>query len=304
MGSNETPPNASTATGTVELTIDTSTNTVLFTLTFSGFSGPSTAAHIHQGAVGVAGPVKVPLPLGGALNQTSATTSGTGVPMAGFNVSNIISNPSDFYVNIHSTVFPGGEIRGQLISCASTSQLTVSTQDQNGQTITGYYTVLFQNGSIFATSFSPSTFTLVRGQSYAVQVDDFGPCHFDHWLDTGSTTSKRSISISSDTQLTAVYSCSTSSIQVLTTNSGGSQIAGYYATLSINGTQLQNCFSPCSFTVSNGQTYVVAVANFDSEAFSHWSDNSGNAYPWGGSHLVTVPGGNTSTTTLTAIYSP
>src|SRR5438876_6856609 len=34
MGSNETPPNASTATGTIDITVDTSTNTVFFTLTF------------------------------------------------------------------------------------------------------------------------------------------------------------------------------------------------------------------------------------------------------------------------------
>jgi hypothetical protein len=118
LGANETPPNGSTATGTISITVDTATNNVLFTLTFSGLSAGATAAHIHQGIAGVAGPVKVPLPLGAASGQTSATTSGTGTPIVGFNVADIIATPTGFYVNLHSTVFPGGEIRGQLISCA------------------------------------------------------------------------------------------------------------------------------------------------------------------------------------------
>ena len=119
IGANETPPNASPATGSVDITVDTGANDVLFTLTFVNLVGPSTAAHIHEGIAGLAGPVKVPLPLGSASGLTSATTSGTGTPIGGFNVADIVSNPTGFYVNLHSSVFPGGEIRGQIISCNS-----------------------------------------------------------------------------------------------------------------------------------------------------------------------------------------
>ena len=119
LGVNETPPNASPATGSIDITVDTGANDVLFTLTFANLLGPSTAAHIHEGIAGVAGPVKVPLPLDTASGQTSATTSGTGTPITGFNVADIVSNPTGFYVNLHSSVYPGGEIRGQIISCNS-----------------------------------------------------------------------------------------------------------------------------------------------------------------------------------------
>jgi hypothetical protein len=120
FGANETPPNFDLpAHGTIDVTVDTISNTVLFTLSFDALSSGATAAHIHQAPAGVAGPVKVPLPLGAAAGQTSATTSGTGVPIVGFNVADIVNNPTGFYVNLHSTLFPGGEIRGQIISCIS-----------------------------------------------------------------------------------------------------------------------------------------------------------------------------------------
>ena len=60
-------------------------------------------------------------------------------------------------------------------------QLTVSAQDTTGQSITGYYTVLFQNGGVVGTGFSPATFTLDSGQTYTVQMDNYGSCQFDHW---------------------------------------------------------------------------------------------------------------------------
>jgi hypothetical protein len=116
QGSTEVPPNASTATGTIGLTLDTTANTVDFVLVVSNLTSSVTAAHIHQAAVGVAGPVKVPLPLGG-VSGTSFAISGTTVPVAGFSVTDIAAAPTHFYVNVHSTIFPGGEIRGQVSAC-------------------------------------------------------------------------------------------------------------------------------------------------------------------------------------------
>jgi hypothetical protein len=120
-GANETPPNTSPATGTATLSLDTTANTVSFTLTVSGLSSASVASHIHQAPTGVAGPIVVPLPLGAGAGLTSFTASGSSVaPNAGFNVADIAANPSAFYVNVHSTQFPGGEIRGQLTGCTQT----------------------------------------------------------------------------------------------------------------------------------------------------------------------------------------
>src|SRR6202040_2390973 len=107
--------------------------------------------------------------------------------------------------------------------------------DISGQNITGYYTVLFdQSGTnILTTGFSPSTFTLSSGETYIVQVDDYGSCTFSHWADTGSTNPQRTITAAStDAQLTAVYSCATSTINITATSGHGSPLVGYYATLS------------------------------------------------------------------------
>ncbi|MCA1846987.1 MAG: CHRD domain-containing protein, partial [Actinobacteria bacterium] len=52
------PPGPADAKGTATITLDDAANTVCYQLTYSGISKP-TAAHIHSGAKGVAGPVVV-----------------------------------------------------------------------------------------------------------------------------------------------------------------------------------------------------------------------------------------------------
>ncbi len=78
--------------------------------------GTPNAGHIHQGAVGVNGPIKVPLtpPSQGAAGASAkCTTLGSGL------ASQIKSNPGGFYVNIHNSAFPNGAIRGQLFKATA-----------------------------------------------------------------------------------------------------------------------------------------------------------------------------------------
>jgi hypothetical protein len=103
----EVPPNASTATGTADIDFDPATKKLTWKLTYSGLSGPATAAHFHGPAeVGKNASVAVPItnagssPVEGSATLTDAQAADM---MAG-----------RCYVNVHTAANPGGEIRGQV----------------------------------------------------------------------------------------------------------------------------------------------------------------------------------------------
>jgi CHRD domain len=87
-----------------------------FALQWSGISAP-TAAHIHEGKAGVAGDIVVPFfqpGLGAAtLPDTLSAVAGC-VAVDRDLARKIAAKPRDFYVNIHTTDFAPGAIRGQL----------------------------------------------------------------------------------------------------------------------------------------------------------------------------------------------
>jgi hypothetical protein len=104
-GKSEIPKAASKGKGTVNLTMTSSKVCWKFTKV-GGFDKP-VVAHIHKGTATTAnGPVVVPL--GDRYAAKGCTTSTSAIVRA------IVKNPKGYYVNIHSTKYPNGAVRGQL----------------------------------------------------------------------------------------------------------------------------------------------------------------------------------------------
>jgi len=113
-GASEVPPNASGAMGLATFILDTATNQLTYSIQLAGTITGVTASHIHLGAAGVNGPVQVLL-YGGPPPVLSPTEPFVGtVTIAPALAAAIQANPAAYYVNVHSTAFPGGQVRGQL----------------------------------------------------------------------------------------------------------------------------------------------------------------------------------------------
>ena len=114
-GDEEVPgPGDTNGSGSATITLDPSADTVCFELDWQRIRGP-VAAHIHRGATGVAGPVRVLLfetevPLPSTIKGVHGCVRDVNSDL----IDRIIATPDNFYVNIHNRPFPNGAIRGQL----------------------------------------------------------------------------------------------------------------------------------------------------------------------------------------------
>ena len=111
----ESPASTSGATGSAIMLYDVNANTFDLIVTINNFANPVIASHIHEGAPGVAGPVVTPLGAETVYTRTGNTLTATfrGITHLGTKLT-LLQNGA--YYNVHSSQFPGGEIRGQLIA--------------------------------------------------------------------------------------------------------------------------------------------------------------------------------------------
>lgn len=111
-GLGENPPNGSPASGFCTVVLNAAQTQITVDLSWSGLTAPATASHIHgPGGAGTNAAVLfpfsgVPAATAGAIpEQTfSITPTQVGWLFAGY-----------LYANVHTSTFPGGEIRGQLL---------------------------------------------------------------------------------------------------------------------------------------------------------------------------------------------
>lgn len=130
-GANETAPNGSTGTGSGILNLSADSNFASVSITWSGLTGPVTIGHAHCCALqGANGPVAIdflpPNVAAGSLSRfydlTLASTYSAGFlngagggTAAGARTAFLTGlNAGRVYYNLHTSTFPGGEIRGNL----------------------------------------------------------------------------------------------------------------------------------------------------------------------------------------------
>jgi hypothetical protein len=109
------------ATGNATVIVNDDEDRVTVTnLTWSGLSGPSTMAHIHFGAPGVAGPVVLDLGTD-PTSPVNATFTAADFPSPApegapgtFDDFLDAMFDGDTYINVHTAACPSGEIRGQI----------------------------------------------------------------------------------------------------------------------------------------------------------------------------------------------
>ena len=95
--------------GSGSVTLDPVTKTLTGSFTTTNLANANNA-HIHDGNVGVAGPIVVPL-----VQSAPGTWSvpATALPLTDPQIARL--RAGGYYVNIHTLLNPGGEIRGQLV---------------------------------------------------------------------------------------------------------------------------------------------------------------------------------------------
>jgi hypothetical protein len=111
-GTQENPPNGSPGTGFGSVLLNAAQTQITVDENWSGLTAPTTASHIHgPGGAGTNAPILfpfsgVPFATAGAIpEQTfSITPQQVSWLFAGY-----------LYMNVHTSTFPGGEIRGQLL---------------------------------------------------------------------------------------------------------------------------------------------------------------------------------------------
>lgn len=138
--------------------------TLCFVIAADKIAAP-TAAHIHDAAAGMSGPVVItfsPVNAGASIGCLTGQDA--------MLITDILANPADYYVNVHNSEYPGGAIRGQLAlgTRASTATLTGAAEVPGPGDPDG-------SGRALVTSIPGTTFLC-----YAVEVADIAAATAAH----------------------------------------------------------------------------------------------------------------------------
>ena len=121
-GLGENPPNASPGTGFGTVVLNAAQTQITVDENWSGLLAPATASHIH-GPGGAGTNAAVIFPFSGVPAATSGAIPEQVFSITAAQVAMLFSGY--LYMNVHTSVFPGGEIRGQLLLVPEPSSIAL-----------------------------------------------------------------------------------------------------------------------------------------------------------------------------------
>jgi CHRD domain len=127
-GEAESPAGDPVGTGTATVRLRKGQGQVCYSIDADNITLPAAGAHIHSGAAGASGPIVVQFTAPGE----SGSSSGCAVAARSL-VAQILGNSAGYYVNVHTTDYPAGAIRGQLGGTPPVLGRTVTVQMSGAQ---------------------------------------------------------------------------------------------------------------------------------------------------------------------------
>ena len=121
----EVPTNSSTGTGAGTFVLNDAHTQLIIHITYTGLSANQIAAHLHDGLPGFNGPIKYTLDGSGTTTATwDRVWSSTDAvePLTSALVADLLAGK--MYVNIHSTTYTAGELRGQVVADATPNRVS------------------------------------------------------------------------------------------------------------------------------------------------------------------------------------
>jgi hypothetical protein len=171
-GAQEVPPSGSSATGYATVALSNDHSTITVSGAFSNLQGNATGAHIH----GPAPPgmnAGIIFPLSGFPAAPSGSIPEQSFPITPTQLAEL--QAGNHYVNVHSTVFPGGEIRGQLgpATVFSATLTGAAEVPPSGSSATGSAKVVLSNDQSTITVFG--NFSNLQGNATGAHIHGPAP---------------------------------------------------------------------------------------------------------------------------------
>lgn len=145
------------------------------------------------------------------------------------------------------------------------ASISVNSADLSGNAFTGMWTTFSQNGAVLASGYTTDSFVGTTGNTYVVDVANYGSYVFCHWQD-GSTNAAETVALSGNVALTAYYSTTGSCPPATTTTTTSTTSTTSAASTSSTTTSTSTASSTTSTVTSTSSTTTTSTSSTSSAA--------------------------------------